>query len=879
MRRASRLRWLALPLSLSVTVAATAGAQPRRPASAIPDGAGLIRLLGSHAPRAFAPPGAPALGVLVRMPAGMRGADLGLAEAAPGIARLRGSSDAILGFADAHPELPIEVSPPLHLLLDTATVYVGAAAAAAAGMDGTGAVVGIADTGIDVTRPDFLDASGHTRIRWLLDLGSPPRGVHPDLESQFATTDSSGGPVLGAVWTGDEIDAAIQAGTFDNPPSSQAAKVEGLLDGLGHGTLVSACAAGNKTPYRGVAPGADIVFAAIAQPDTGSIANDDLLRGVQFLFDRGDALGEPVVANLSIGSDFGPHDGTTAWEETLASFVGDDKPGHALVVAAGNSGSIVDTPVHDSVHVSPGTTMRVPISTDGAQDGGIEVWVAMHGTTDLSVGLDGPDGTWVDPVGSNDSAGKSTSQYNAGVFNGSVSGSPVPSQSHGAVVAWQGAWPAGTYYVTLTGSGTADLYETPLGDAAGPFGGMPGFTYAVREGTINLPATSPSIIGVGCTINKPSWQTIDPSVPPIFLPVPLLDAVGGTPDPMGRVRDAVSGEPCWFSSGGPTLTGLNKPEIMAPGAAIVGALSTAAIPPAPSSIFTTSSCPLTPSGQPDVTCQQADAHHAVSFGTSFSSPLVAGAIAVLFQHDSTLTQREVVAVLQGGAHALRALGPTPFQDQMGVGELDVPGAVQAADRLRTPVAVDPVRSRSWLAMGADTYLADGTTPLQAILALRAPGASGAPDAPDAPADAFGDGRLLAYALLNGQPYAQWPCVQEPGSGTSAGCQRRGPGVWVITLQPPAGLGGSSLTLGATFDGVDVVDRRSVTIATDAWSGEYPPAAVGGCSAGGGIRAARAASGSAPWWLLAGMLLRRALRPRRPARSRDRRARPHDGWRT
>jgi hypothetical protein len=868
MRRASWLRWRTL-VSVSVGVAAmvpaTAGAQPRRPASAIPDGAGLIRLLGPRAARAFAPANAPALGVLVRMPPGMHGADLALPEVAPGIARLRGSSDAILGFADAHPDLPIEVAPPLHLLLDTATVYVGAAAASAAGMDGTGTVVGIADTGIDVTRPDFIDARGHSRVRWLLDLASPPRGVHPDLESQFGTTDPSGGPALGAVWTGDEIDAAIQAGTFDNPPSSQASKVRGLLDALGHGTLVSGCAAGGKTPYRGVAPGADIVFAAIAQSD-GSIANDDLLRGVHFLFDRGDALGEPIVANLSIGSDFGPHDGTTAWEETLASFVGDDKPGHGLVVAAGNSGSIVETPVHENVHVNPGTTMRVPIATRGASNGGIEVWVAMHGATDLRVGLDGPDGAWVDPVAPNDSAGKSTDQYNAGVFNGSVSGSPVPSQSHGAVVAWQGEWPGGTYYVTLTGSGTADLYLTPTGDASGPIAGNPGFPYAVREGTINLPATNPSIIGVGCTINKPSWQSIDASVPPIFLPVPLLDAVGGAPDPMRRVRDAVSGEPCWFSSAGPTLTGLNKPEIMAPGAAIVGPLSTAAIPPAPASIFTTSSCPLTPSGQPDTTCQQIDAHDAVSFGTSFSSPLVAGAIAVLFQRDPTLTQREVVAALQGGAHPLRSLGPSPFQDQMGVGELDVPGAAQAADRLRAPVAVEPARAESWLAMGSDTYLADGTTPLQAILELRAPGANGPPDVP---ADAFGDGRLVAYALLDGHAYGQWPCVQEMASVTSLGCQRRGPGVWVITVQPPAGLGGSSLTLGATFDGVDVVERRSVPIATDTWSGNYPPAAVGGCSLTGRIRAA---PGGAPWWLLAAMAL---IRLRRPGRVRH----PQDGWRT
>jgi hypothetical protein len=193
---------------------------------------------------------------------------------------------------------------------------------------------------------------------------------------------------------------------------------------------------------------------------------------------------------------------------------------------------------------------------------------------------------------------------------------------------------------------------------------------------------------------------------------------------------------------------------------------------------------------------------------------------------------------------------------MGVGELDVPGALQAAERLRSPAAVDPVRAESWLAMGTDTYLADGTTPLQAILELRAP--AGVSGAPDLPADGFGDGRLVAYALVDGHAFGQWACVQENTSVTGPGCQRRGPGVWVISVQPPAGLGGSGLTLGATFDGVDIVDRRSVPIATDAWMGNYTPAVAGGCSV---TRPTREAPGWAAWWLFGGVMLRRARRSR------------------
>ncbi len=756
---------------------------------------------------AFAPSGANAMGAVVRLPAGVAAQDLGLRALTPGLGRLRGAPGAIIAFAAEHPDLRIEVAPPLHLLLDTASVFVNATAAIGDGLDGSGAVVGIADTGLDVTHPDFLDAQGHTRVAWLIDLSAAPLGKHPDLEQAFGSTDASGNLAFGAVWSAEDINEGLDAKQLSTLPQDEA----------GHGTLVASCAAGNgssgQSRYRGVAPGATLVIARIAAAGTDSIDVDDILRGVGFLYDRADALGLPIVVNLSIGSDFGPHDGTLAWEQSLASYVGPAHPGRALVVAAGNSGSIAtdDVPVHENVHVSSGATMRVPILTGGAQNGGVEVWVAMHSGSDLRVGLDAPDGTtWIAGVASGQSAGKNTNDYNAGIFNGSqAAGSPVPAQSTGAVVEWDGAWGKGTYFVTLEGTGTADLYLTAVGDAAfsGPSGVQ--FQYGVRESTVNLPATHPSIISVGCTINKGSWSSIDKSI--FGLSVPNLDEVGGSPE--GGVRDASAGEPCWFSSAGPTLTGLQKPEIMAPGAAVVGALSQQAVPPVASSIFT-ADCPVTADGGLDSTCEEIDAIHAVSAGTSFSSPMVAGAVAVLLQQDPTLTQDAVLAALQGGAHHVR--GPAPFDDQAGTGEVDVLGAVAALDQARNPEPFLPVRSRSWLTLGADAYLADGSTPLEVIFSLRAdPGDAGGVR----PADDFGDGRLAAYALVDGR--SQLEAVQS--------FVRRGPGVWVATIRLPPGLGGENLTVGATFDGADVADPKTLPIATDVWNAEYPPSVTGGCS--------------------------------------------------
>jgi subtilisin family serine protease len=794
-----------LPSRVLSLVVLTAFAASPRPAHADGvDGAKLLRLLGPRAQQAFAPAGAPGIGALVRLPPGTRATEVGLLPVAPGLGRLYGPPTTLLAFADAHPGLPMEVVPPLHALLNTAGSFVEATTATARGLDGTGALVGVADTGLDVTHADFLDAKGQSRVAWLLDLSAAPRGQYPDLEKEYGTLDGNGNVIFGAVWAGADLDVAMAAHSTSLPQ-----------DEVGHGTLVTSCAAGNgeggTSPYRGIAPQAQLVIARVAAAGTESIANDDLLRGVAFLFDRADFMKKPVVVNLSIGSNFGPHDGSMDWEQALASHVGTADPGHALVVAAGNYGSIVDTAVHQSVRVSPGATMRVPVPLAAPANGGVQVWVSMHDGANLQVGLDGPDGTWIAPVASGQSGGKTTSAYTAGVYNGSAaSGSPVPSGSLGGVVLWQGTIPAGTYDVTLSGTGTVDLYLQGTGDL-GPDGAV-GFTDGVRESTVTLPATNTSLIGVGCTINKSEWVSIHGVE--LGLAVPDLDAVGGLPATDGGTRNPVGGEPCWFSSAGPTLTGIQKPEIMAPGAAIIGALSAQATPGGAASIFTNPSCPANAGQAADAYCQQIDATHGVSFGTSFSSPIVAGTAAVLLQNDPTLTQGDVLAALQGGVHALR--GSAPFADQSGVGEVDVLGAVEAADRIRNPATALPVLSASWLTPGADFYLADGSTPMQAIVELRSARTG---TAPPPVADGFSDDRLSAYALVDGQPQA----------GAVQSLVRRGPGVWVATIALPGGYGGHVLTVGATFDGADIVAPARLPIAVDAWSAGYPASATGGCT--------------------------------------------------
>lgn len=811
-----------------------------------PTGAGLLRMLGPHAASVLAP-ATGLVGALVHLPRGVSAESLGLLPASPGLGRLRAPAATVDAFALAHPELRLEIGPPLYPLMDRVrelTHTTQAHARGTAGATGKGVFIGVADTGIDVLHHEFRDANGKSRIRWLLDLSMEPVGRHPELERRFAVEDKNHG-LHGAVFSNEDLDeliADVESGCCaELDAQGFFVKQCAPTDDKGHGTHVTGIAAGsgdrgpkiaaNGQPlsqiYGGVAPEADIVFVRISRPDHDGMENDDFVLGAQFLFDRADAEHRPMVANFSLGSDYGPHDGTTAWEREVASHVGPDKPGHAIVVAAGNSGSVAQFSKHQTVRVS-GSTVRVPLHANGTPfstfSGSVKIWVAEHPGSDLRIGLEAPgDQVWITPVpygkqrGRIDQNGKKTISH-SGVIHGASAyvdgGNPIPPDSRGAVVLWKGdEWPWGRYDVVLEGTGTVDLYVD--GTEAGGGVSFPG---AVRESTVNLPATHPALIAVGSTVNRTQWTSIDGQE--LKGSHALFDDVGGRQLDNGgdenvpTRRPLFEGEVSEYSSAGPTVTGVQKPEIAAPGENVISAMSRSAV-----GAFTGGLCPsFNPGGgrgphpRPhrlasgtDNRCRQIDPTHGLNSGTSMASPVVAGVVALLLERDPTLTQEQIKAVLQAGAHRFR--GPAPFDDQSGPGEVDAVGALDALEQMRNPALALPSLADSWLTLSSSYVLADGTRPITAILELRTTGA--------VPADAFGVGRITPVVLVDGVPTAPLPAVQ-----------RRAPGVYVFSWTPPPGLGGRRATLGATFDGQPIVAPKELPIASDPWVARYPSHATG-----------------------------------------------------
>lgn len=196
------------------------------------------------------------------------------------------------------------------------------------GFDGTGTVVGIIDTGLDIYHPDFRDENDVTRVYRYWDQRFSPNAASP---APYG---------YGIEWTREELEAG-----GPNFPSDTL---------VGHGTPVAGTAVGNGLAngrHKGVAPKCDIIFVATNQAASNWAAT--VTDGVKYIYDQAAALGKPAVVNISMGSYSGSHDG----KDASALFIEDmlqSQSGRAMAVAAGNSHG--DFPYHLHTEVDDDTS-------------------------------------------------------------------------------------------------------------------------------------------------------------------------------------------------------------------------------------------------------------------------------------------------------------------------------------------------------------------------------------------------------------------------------------------------------------------------------------------------------------------------------------------
>lgn len=780
----------------------------------------LPRALGARVPSIVeVPADTPAPPGFVRVSRTASGATLGVVEV---------TAARVPGLVEAYPDASFGWSPPLRLLLDRASEWNGVAPfRRATKLTGRGVVLGIVDTGVDATHLDLRDAEGKSRILYWLDFSRGRANLHPELEDALGCSadpnDENGTPC--AVFTGVDVDALLSDANASNDPS----------DFGGHGTHVASLAGGSglataPVRYVGMAPEASFIVARVARKG-GGIYDADVLKAASFVFERAESLGKPAVVNLSLGTDFGAHDGSSPIERGLESLVSDEHPGRAVVVAAGNSAGLVvglntgapdPLGVHTEVHVAGGSSTLVPIITPatspGVTEGTIYVWLTLRPGDHLGLGVERRAGSVIAPVSPGHQAVVDDGQVEVTVINGVTSASGVPRGSFGAAVVIDGRFASDDVFgLRLEGPASAQLWIEGDGGLSPEQSLGPLLPRAQKEGTINLPACAPGLIAVGATVNRTDWIDYVGE----HVAMPAYAALDGTP-----VDSAA-----FFSSAGPNALGVMKPDLAAPGANLIGAMARDADPRSPSTpaggLFDDGGACAAAGYSPY--CFVVDDGHALTGGTSMSAPLVSGAIALLFEHDPTLTQTAVRALLQTGARRIE--GRAADARQLGAGALDLERTLEA---LVDGSAEILPGSATELLVSSSYVHPDPSWPLEALLELR--------DDAEHLADGF-DPRRLTVGVTGGT------FVENP--------RRIAPGLWRFKVVAPPESGGTQLSLDVRFDGRTLA-HQTLPIAVDRANSTVLPSARGGCAFVAGLGRSPSVATFAAFVLGFALLRRRRL---------------------
>jgi subtilisin family serine protease len=562
--------------------------------------------------------------------------------------------------------ISISMPPPLEPLLNYSVPEARARSLQSGpqALTGKGVVIGIIDTGIEWRHGSFLTEEGNTRIRAICDLilrPLPADGSHP-AEQGF----DLGGAPLGVIYDRDWIDRGLRG-----ERRIRTKDVETLSGKAGHGTHVAGIAAGDGSPrdcrawsrftYAGVAYGAEIVAVRV----DGSVNHLDLA----FSFIRDYVHDKPLVINISMGANSGPHDGTTDFELMIDNFVAPPagSPTRVVVVAAGNAGAD-KCHVHVTIPTTGARTVDVPlkVNADDNKPRSVELWYVNGQQMNLQVIA--PDGTSSPPV--------------------------LHGNDHDFVLNPL-APPAEQVVIRIDGTANAPNNNDPFFKVTLPRRRVPGrATLPDDVWTLRLTNAGATPVDVhawvsagGTDLNAPIFPTGSSSDMTISFPASARGAiaVANYESRRSQCDFCASGEVVDKSSRGPVRneSAANpnpKPTIAAPGEDITSAEYDACT-------LKGNCCDCLPCCE--VFCSQ----YQDMSGTSQAAPHVTGAVALMLELDRTMTKDDIVRYLSDTARR----GPVGQEGVWGAGKLDVGAAIQLMRDLRPgldnpPALVAAVRS-------------------------------------------------------------------------------------------------------------------------------------------------------------------------------------------
>ena len=524
---------------------------------------------------------------------------------------------------------------------------------------GKGVIVGMIDIGVEYGHNAFYDSTGdELRIRRVWDqntfTNNPPAGFSYGAE-------------------------------YKTQQSILTAATDSRSDFHGSHTMGTAAGGGRyRTPYKGIAQDADIVFVSFASSNSASIAD-----GIKYIFDYADQMNMPCVINMSLGSHQGPHDGTSSLDRIIDQMTG---PGRIIVGACGNEGQ---SRMHASkTFTETDRTMKTFITFSAQQVEKrqyLDIWGTPGSNLKVSLGVfNSLKGQIVDQSKIYDTAEQTPYLFYftyldevGAEVDATINGEINP--DNGAPHVWieseigdvgQGRMPG----LIIEGDPGATVHVWNLGMNEFASNGKKGFTDGDSNCTVGeIGGTSKSIITVG------SYDGRD-KLP--FHQTNYLDMNQQEAFPYKQYNHSV------FSSYGPTADGRIVPHVLAPGLPVVSCANRYGIHSTELeeiySSFTTNA-----SGN--------KSYYVYSMGTSMSAPHITGIVALMLQANPELTPQQARDILQSTADTWEAMGDVP-NNAYGAGRANALKAVQAALELSGSSAVEEIgvdsdATRVWGANG------------------------------------------------------------------------------------------------------------------------------------------------------------------------------------
>lgn len=520
----------------------------------------------------------------------------------------------------------IEAPKPVYLSNDVAIGSSGAALLHQGMLNNTSykgknVIIGVYDTGIDWDHFDFRDPVDTTKSRIL-------RIWDQTLTATASEASPTGFP-YGVEYTQAQINDEL-----DGTP----ARVVRENDINGHGTHVAGTAAGNGAAlpsrrYTGMAPEADIV---IIKGSNTSFSDSRIIDGLTYLRNLAATLGRPAVMNWSLGSQFGPHDGTRPYEKAIDSFT-NSAPGRVVAVAAGNDNG---TNLHNRIILNANTSGSMAFAVpDSTASDVFEYRIYSNNDSSVSATVTAPDGSTLTATPQQSVSLRVLSDSFAVLLSNQID---VANNNRyvDVYVSRNGTnnrRPTGTWTLSITNNTSNILtmdgwlyYKNGAFSATTVSGGNNDYLVA-------SPANATSAIAVASYTGKNNWYSN--AVP-----------TGAYTFPTSR-SDSIS----QFSVRGPRRDGVLKPEIAATGEAVISCLSSDAV-----ASFSNGS--ITEPGL-----------YVKDQGTSMASPGVAGAVALLLQANPAATASQIKNLLMSTANKdalTEVVAPTP-NPIWGYGKLDV----------------------------------------------------------------------------------------------------------------------------------------------------------------------------------------------------------------